>query len=59
MAEIRDFIENDDALLSCKNHKLRHAYAKKIAEQYTEQSEIQIFIGDVEAVADELYEKLR
>lgn len=59
LKQIREHVENDRELKNCSNSMLRHAYAKKIAEQYTEKFEVQITIASVEVVVEELYRKLK
>lgn len=59
LLEIEVFIKNDASLSKCTNRKLRHAYAKRIAEEYSEKSELRITIADVEAKVDEIYESLK
>lgn len=59
LLEIEVFIKNDASLSKCTNRKLRHAYAKRIAEEYSEKCELRITIADVEAKVDEIYESLK
>lgn len=58
LLEIEEFIKNDNSLFKCTNRKLRHAYAKRIAEEYSEKYELHITIGDVEVKVDEVYASL-
>lgn len=59
MTEIEEFIEEDTSLLECTNQKLRHAYAKQIAEEYSTKFDVAIRIGDVEVIADKIYKRLK
>lgn len=59
MEEIKQKIEEDPSVIECTNGRLRHAYAKKLAAQYTEQHGLNIFIGDVEDVVNQRYRYLK
>lgn len=59
LVEIRDLVANDASLCNYTNQRLRHAYSKKIAEQYSEKYDVQITIGSVEAVVEECYKRLK
>lgn len=57
LEEIRAFIENDDSLLECTNQTSRHAYSKKLADEYSQKNNEQITISSVEAIANEIYKR--
>lgn len=57
--EICNFVTNDISLRNCTNQKLRHAYSKQIAEEYSEKYGVLITIGSAEAVVEEIYRKLK
>lgn len=57
--EVRKKIEEElkfsGKLLMCTNQKLRHAYARKLAQQYSSEYAVQIAIGDVDILVEEAY----
>lgn len=59
MEEIKQKIEEDPSVIECTNGKQRHAYAKRLAVQYTEQHGMTILIGDVEDIVNQRYRHLK
>lgn len=55
--EIKEVIQTSEKILDCTNAKLRHAYAKELANEYAEKYDCYITIGEVEVFVDEEYKK--
>ena len=57
MLDVRNYIEDDQSLLDCTNQRLRRAYARRIAKEFSEKLDVSVLIGDVEVIAEEIYKK--
>lgn len=57
LAAIKEEISGSDKILECTNGKLRHAYARNLANRYSEQYDIGITIGDVDVIVDLEYKR--
>ena len=55
--EIKEEVANSNRLLECTNGKLRHAYARDLANKYADKYDIRITIGEVDGIVDLEYKK--
>lgn len=59
MAEIAVLLTDSHRLYLCTNGKLRHAYAKELAEEYSKKYECYVAIGDVDVLVDQEYKRIK
>ena len=55
--EIKTILKTSEKLMECTNGKLRHAYARDLANDYSEKYDCYITIGEVDVFVDEEYKK--
>lgn len=57
--EIKTMLQTSDRLMDCTNGKLRHAYARDLANDFSEKYDCYITIGEVDALVEEEYRKYK
>ncbi len=55
--EIKEILKESNRLLTCTNGKLRHAYARDLANEYSEKYDCYITIGEVDVFVEEEYRR--
>lgn len=53
--EIKALLQSSERLMKCTNSKLRHAYARDLADDYSEKYCCYITIGEIDVLVDEEY----
>jgi len=59
LKEIEEMIHEDESIADYTNGKQRHAYAKRVSEQYTERYGMPIRIGEVEDIVTQRYRQIK
>jgi len=59
ISEITTILTDNPRLYLCTNGKLRHAYAKELAEEYSKKYECYVAIGDVDVLVDQEYRRIK
>ncbi|MBQ8798393.1 MAG: hypothetical protein IJZ55_02370 [Lachnospiraceae bacterium] len=57
IAEIKNILQTSEKILECTNGKLRHAYARDLADEYSERFDCYITIGTIDVFVEEEYRK--
>lgn len=57
IAEIKNILQTSEKILGCTNGKLRHAYARDLADEYSEKFDCYITIGTIDVFVEEEYRK--
>ena len=57
ITEIKSFLTESDKLMTCTNGKLRHAYARDLADEYSQKHDCYITIGEIDVLVDTEYKR--